>query len=231
LVPKVWIVDAHRDGQWFAIDADEEADRILELESAIRAASPQLSFRIRNRRGGTRLTLGHLGQDLFHLRGRKSAHRLRTDVAQHICCQQHTGGRLIVRSLEDAHLVVLTERPIHLLDSDSHRLDFGGPSGHPLGRLLSALDALVGEFHQTDVVGLIFSVPATTFDLDSSGFELASCGLSARHSTVPKKQSAKINLVVFVFMRRSNLDLHFPSTFFVHRRTIWIVDAYRGRVS
>jgi hypothetical protein len=83
LVLKVWIVDAHRDGQWFAVDADEEADRILELESAIRAASPRLGFRIRNHRGGTSLTLWHLGQDLFHLRGRKSAHRLRTDVAQH----------------------------------------------------------------------------------------------------------------------------------------------------
>src|SRR4030095_8958323 len=69
------------------------------------------------------------------------------------------------------------------------------------------------NFTQLMYCGLIFSVPATTFDLDSSGFELASCGLSAKHSTVPKKQSAKINPVVFVFMRRSNLDLHFPSTF------------------
>ena len=94
---------------------------------------------------------GHLGQDLLHLGGRESAHRLRADVAQHVRCQQHTGGRLIVRGLENAHLVVLTERPIHLLNSDSHRLHLGGPGSYPLGRLLSALDALIGELHQTDV--------------------------------------------------------------------------------
>ena len=78
-------------------------------------------------------------------------HRLRADVAQDVRCQQHTGGRLIVRSFEDAHLVVLTESPIHLFDSHAHRLHLGSPSGYALGRLLSALDALIGELHQTDV--------------------------------------------------------------------------------
>jgi hypothetical protein len=94
---------------------------------------------------------GHLGQDLLHLGGRESAYRLRADVAQQVRCQQHTGGRLIVRGLENAHLVILTERPIHLFDSDSHRLHLGGPSSYPLGRLLSVLDALIGELHQADV--------------------------------------------------------------------------------
>ena len=94
---------------------------------------------------------GYVGQDLLHLGGRESTHGLRTDVTQHVCCQQHTGGRLIVRGLKNAHLVVLTERPIHLLNSDSHRLHLGGPGGYPLGGLLSALDTLIGELHQTDI--------------------------------------------------------------------------------
>jgi len=94
---------------------------------------------------------GDLGQDLLHLGGCESAHRLSADVAQHVRCQQHTGSGLIVRRLENAHLVILTERPIHLLNSDSHRLHLGGPGGYPLGRLLGALDALIGELHQTDV--------------------------------------------------------------------------------
>lgn len=55
---------------------------------------------------------GHLGQDLLHPGGCESAHRLRADVTQHVRCQQHTGGGLIVRRLENAQLVVLTEGPI-----------------------------------------------------------------------------------------------------------------------
>src|SRR4030095_9823084 len=50
-------------------------------------------------------------------------------------------------------------------------------------------------------VGLIFSVPPVTFDLDSFGFEVLICGSSAKHHAFPKKQSAKINPDVFVFMR------------------------------
>lgn len=53
--------------------------------------------------------------------------------------------------LEDAHLIILTERPLHLFDSNSHRLHLGGPIGDPLSRLLGSLDALISEFHQTDV--------------------------------------------------------------------------------
>ena len=66
-------------------------------------------------------------------------------------------------------------------------------------------------------VGLIFSLLGVSFDLDSFGFEAATCG-SAKHNASPKEQSARINPVVFIFMRRSNLDLHFPSTFFVRGR-------------
>jgi predicted TIM-barrel enzyme len=52
-----------------------------------------------------RLRLGSLGQNLLHLGGVERAHRLRADVAEHVRCQQHTGGRLIVRGLEDTHAV------------------------------------------------------------------------------------------------------------------------------
>jgi len=61
-------------------------------------------------------------------------------------------------------------------------------------------------------VGLAFSVPGVTFDLDSLTFEVLACGSSAKHSAVPKKESAKINPIVCVFMTQSNPDLHFPST-------------------
>ena len=102
---------------------------------------------------------GHLGQDLIHFGGRESAHGLVTYVPKHVCCQQHAGGRLIVWGLEDAHLVILTERPVHLLDSNSHRLNLGGPGGYALGRLLGVLNALIGKFHQTDVRRLNFLRP------------------------------------------------------------------------
>jgi len=36
-------------------------------------------------------------------------------------------------------------------------------------------------------VGLIFSVPGVTFDLDSFGFEVLICGSSAKHNVAPKK--------------------------------------------
>jgi hypothetical protein len=68
------------------------------------------------------------------------------------------------------------------------------------------------NFTKLMYVGLTFSVPGASFDLDSSSFEVAICGSSAKHKPAPKKQSVKINPVVFVFMSRSNLDLHFPST-------------------
>jgi hypothetical protein len=68
------------------------------------------------------------------------------------------------------------------------------------------------NFTRLMYVGLAFSVPGLTFDLDSLRFEGLACGSSGKHNAAPKKQSAKINPVVFVFMGRSNLDLHFPST-------------------
>src|SRR5215475_1142040 len=70
------------------------------------------------------------------------------------------------------------------------------------------------NFTRLTYVGLTFSVPGVTFDLDSA---VLVCGSSGKHNAAPKKQSAKINPVVFVFMRRSNLDLHFPSTFLCSR--------------
>ena len=50
-------------------------------------------------------------------------------------------------------------------------------------------------------VGLIFSVPGVSFDFDSPSFEVSICGLSPKHKAAPKKQSAKINPAVVVFMR------------------------------
>src|SRR5262249_7301730 len=85
------------------------------------------------------------------------------------------------------------------------------------------------NFTRLMYVGLAFSVPGVTFDLDSLRFEVLVCGSSAKHNAAPKKQSAKINPVVCVFMRRSNRDLHFPSTFLCSRTTVQIVGAFRPR--
>src|SRR5262245_56826549 len=69
------------------------------------------------------------------------------------------------------------------------------------------------NFTKLMYVGLTCSVPEVSFDSDSFRFEVPACGSSAKDQAAPKKQSAKINPIVFVFIRRSNLDLHFPSTF------------------
>src|SRR6266436_9089003 len=115
-----------------------------------RAMSSRINYVVSSSSGSTSGS-GHLDQDPLHLGGCESTHCLRADVAQQVRCQQHAGGRLVVRSFEDANLVILTERPIHLLDAYPHRLHLGGPGGHPLGRLLGGLDTLVGELHQTNV--------------------------------------------------------------------------------
>src|SRR6185369_10913968 len=72
------------------------------------------------------------------------------------------------------------------------------------------------NFTRLMYVGLAFSVPGVTIDLDSA---VLACGSSAKHNAAPKKQSPRINPVVFVFMGRSNLDLHFPSTFLCSRNS------------
>src|SRR5262249_6846700 len=77
-------------------------------------------------------------------------------------------------------------------------------------------------------VGLIFSVPDVSFDLDSFRFDVPACGSSAKLNSVPKKQSAKINPVVLIFMKQSNLDLHFPSTFLCSQTKNLIADGYCG---
>src|SRR5882724_977099 len=79
-------------------------------------------------------------------------------------------------------------------------------------------------------VGLTFSVPGVTFDLDSFGFEVLIGGSSAKHNAAPKKQSAKINPVVFIFMRPIESGSLFPVNISLFRgRTIWIADAYRRK--
>src|SRR5438270_6104583 len=76
-------------------------------------------------------------------------------------------------------------------------------------------------------VGLIFSVPGVTFDLDS--VEVLICGSSAKHNAAPKKQSAKINPVVFIFVRPIESGSLFPVNISLFLgRIIWIVDAYRS---
>ena len=78
-------------------------------------------------------------------------------------------------------------------------------------------------------VGLTFSVPGVTFDLDSFGFEVVIRGSSAKYNAAPKKQSAKINPVVFIFMRPIESGSLFPVNISLFReRTIWIVDAFRS---
>ena len=64
-------------------------------------------------------------------------------------------------------------------------------------------------------VGLIFSVPAVSFDLGSFSFEVSICGSSAKHNAAPKKQSAKIKPVVFIFMRAIESGSQFPVNIFV----------------
>src|SRR5215471_552569 len=73
------------------------------------------------------------------------------------------------------------------------------------------------NFTKLMYVGLIFSVPEVSFDLDSFSFEVPIRGSSAKHDTAPKQQNAKINPVVFVLIRRSNLYPCFPSTFLCSR--------------
>jgi hypothetical protein len=59
-------------------------------------------------------------------------------------------------------------------------------------------------------VGLTFFVSGVTFDLDSFGFEVLIRGSSAKHNAAPKKQSAKINPFVFIFMRPIESGSLFP---------------------
>src|SRR5215471_6144090 len=73
------------------------------------------------------------------------------------------------------------------------------------------------NFTKLMYVGLTFSMPEVSFDLDSFGFEVPICGSSAKHSTASKKQSAKINPVALVLIRRSNLHPCVPSTFLCSR--------------
>src|SRR5438067_11435024 len=51
----------------------------------------------------------------------------------------------------NAYLVVLTERPVHVLESDSLRLHLRSPLSYSLRRLLSSVNSLIRELHQADV--------------------------------------------------------------------------------
>jgi len=106
--------------------------------------------------------------------------------------------------LEDAHLVILTERPIHLLDSDSHRPHLGRPQAAT--RCVVSLAfwmPLSVNCTKLMYVGLIFSsVPEVSFDLDSSQLRDAHVWVfSETQSRSQKSKVPKINPVVSIFMR------------------------------
>src|SRR6266487_1339753 len=97
------------------------------------------------------------------------------NVSQHIRCEQHGGGRLVVRGLEDAYLVILTECPIHILHAHTHRFDLGGPFGYSHGSLLRSLDALVGELHQTNVCRHDVTPTGNPRSISTDEIELSLC--------------------------------------------------------
>jgi hypothetical protein len=74
---------------------------------------------------------------------------------------------------------------------------------------------------------LYFNVPGVTFDLASFNFQVPICGSAAKQAAPAKKQNARVNAIVFVFMRPIESGFHFPSTFLSSGRTIWIADAHR----
>src|SRR6476619_375619 len=82
------------------------------------------------------------------------------------------------------------------------------------------------NFTKLMYVGMIFAVPGVRFDLDSFSFEVPTCGFSAKHSAAPKKPSATINPVVFVFMKLIELEFHFPFNISFPERPIWVADAH-----
>jgi len=49
---------------------------------------------------------------------------------------------------------------------------------------------------------LFFAVPGVNFDLLSFSFQVPICGSAAKPAAAAKKQSAKVNPIVVVFMRR-----------------------------
>ena len=48
---------------------------------------------------------------------------------------------------------------------------------------------------------MFFKVPGVIFDFDSLSFQVPTCGSAARPTAAPKKQNARVNPIVFVFMR------------------------------
>jgi hypothetical protein len=47
---------------------------------------------------------------------------------------------------------------------------------------------------------VFFKVPAVIFDFDSFSFQVPICGSAAKHAAVPKKQNARVNPIVLIFM-------------------------------
>jgi len=74
---------------------------------------------------------------------------------------------------------------------------------------------------------LYFNVPGVIFDLASFNFQVPMCGSAAKQAAPAKKQNARVNAIVFLFMRPIESGFHFPSTFLSSTRRIWIVDPHR----
>ena len=77
------------------------------------------------------------------------------------------------------------------------------------------------------VTVLYLNVPGVIFDLASFNFQVPMCGSAAKQASAAKKQNARVNAIVFVFMRPIESGFHFSSTFLSSGRRIWIVDAHR----
>jgi hypothetical protein len=90
---------------------------------------------------------GNIAEDLLHLGACESAQSLRADIAQHVGRQQDAGRRFVVRASKTHTWSLLTQRPVHLLDTNSHRLHLRGPVGYPLSRFLGGANTFVGELH------------------------------------------------------------------------------------
>src|SRR5262245_42170678 len=78
------------------------------------------------------------------------------------------------------------------------------------------------------VTVLYINVPGVKFDLASFNFQVPMCGSAAKQASPAKKQNARVNEIVFVFIRPIESGCHFPSTFLSSVGRIWIADAHRG---
>src|SRR5438552_10994682 len=72
---------------------------------------------------------------------------------------------------------------------------------------------------------VIFSPPGVSFDFASFSFQVPICGSAAKQAAPAKKQNARVNPIVFVFMRSIEPGFPFPVNVFFQansrRVTAW----------